>query len=95
MSLITKLFGKKNHSKLFTDTELAQAGACPNCWGQQEYDGKVRELIEDKQIDVNNHETKHAFIQDFVVNHVSGIHLKKGESSLSCPRCKRIYELDQ
>ncbi len=58
----------------------------------QEYDNIVRDLIEDKQIDVNNKESKHAFIQDFVVNYVSGIHLQKGESGLQCPRCNRIAD---
>jgi len=69
----------------------APEGVCPNCWGKQEYDGVVRELVEDKQIDVNNHSANHAFIQDFVVNHVNGIQLKKGNSGLVCSRCHTEY----
>lgn len=79
-------------SKLFKKEELVEAGACPNCWGEQEYDKVVRELIFDKQLDVNNHEAKHSFIQDFVVNHVNGIHLQKGDRGLECPKCKRIVQ---
>jgi len=66
-------------------------GLCPNCWGSQEYDGQIRELYRDKQIDVNNHEANYAFIQDFVVTHLDGIRLKKGANSLECPTCKVQY----
>lgn len=62
-------------------------GYCPNCWGTQEYDNEIRELYKDKQIDVNNHESNYAFIQDFVVKHIDGIKLKRGNNSLECPTC--------
>ena len=81
-------------SKYFKKKELVDVGVCPNCWGEQVYDNVVRELIEDKQIDVNNHESGHAFIQEFVVNHVSGIHLQKGDNGLQCPRCKKLVTKD-
>lgn len=51
----------------------------------------VRELYEDKQVDVNNHKANYAFIQDFIVTRVEGIHLKKGKNSLDCPTCKMKY----
>ncbi len=63
-------------------------GLCPNCWGEQEYDKTIRELYIDKQIDVKNHSANHAFIQNFVVNKIEGIHLKKGDNGLTCPTCK-------
>ncbi len=66
------------------------AGACPVCWGESEYDGEVRQLYKDKQIDVNNHKANHAFIQDFVVTHVDGIRLRKMENGYQCPKCKRV-----
>lgn len=66
-------------------------GLCPNCWGSQEYDGQIRRLYKDKQIDVNNHEANYAFIQDFVVTHLDGIRLKKGANSLECPTCQVQY----
>ena len=62
-------------------------GLCPNCWGTQEYDNQIREMYRDQQIDVNNHEANYAFIQDFVVTHIDGIRLKKGNNSLECPTC--------
>ena len=69
----------------------APEGICPNCWGKQEYDGKIRELYEDKQIEVNNHSANYAFIQEFVVNNVDGIRLKRGNNSLECPTCRVAY----
>ena len=67
-------------------------GYCPNCWGEQEYDRTIRKLYKDKQIDINNHEASHAFIQEFVVNQIEGIHLKKGDNSFDCPTCKRKFK---
>ena len=63
-------------------------GYCPNCWGKQEYDNVIREMYQDKQIDVNNHAANYSFIQDFVINKIDGIHLKKGNNSLECPTCR-------
>ena len=67
----------------------APEGVCPNCWGKQEYDGTVRELIKDKQIDINNNKDAHAFIQKFVVERIDGITLKKGTSGLECQICRK------
>ena len=90
MNIIEKLvtFFSKPHS--VTEKESPE-GYCPNCWGTQEYDNQIREMYKDKQIDVNNHQANYAFIQDFVVNHIDGIRLKKGTSSLECPTCKVRY----
>ena len=66
----------------------APEGVCPNCWGHQGYDNKVRDLLNDKQIDVNNKNAKHAFIQQFVVEHLDGIRLKKdGNNVRTCGVC--------
>jgi hypothetical protein len=66
-------------------------GYCPNCWGKQEYDKQIRELYRDKQVEVNNHEANYAFIQDFIVTYLDGIHLKRGNNGLECPTCKTVY----
>lgn len=67
-------------------------GYCPNCWGEQEYGKNIRQLYRDKQVDINNHESNYAFIQEFVVSHIEGIHLKRGENGLQCPTCKRNFK---
>jgi hypothetical protein len=69
----------------------APNGVCPNCWGAQEYDNQIRDMYIDKQIDVNNNETNHTFIQDFVINKISGIKLQKGDNSFQCPTCRVAY----
>lgn len=66
----------------------APKGVCPNCWGKQEWDKKYFEIAKDKQVDVNNKEANHAFIQYFVVNHLDGIKLKRHESYSKCVYCK-------
>ena len=66
-------------------------GYCPNCWGEQEYDHVIRELYDDKQIDVNKHEAHYAFIQNFMVTYLDGIHLKRGNNSFECPTCHKEY----
>jgi len=89
--MIEKLIAFFSRSKAETEHE-APEGYCPNCWGTQEYDDQIREMYRDKQIDVNNHQSNYAFIQDFIVTHIDGIRLKKGASSLECPTCKVKYE---
>ena len=86
MSIIDNLTQYFNKPK--TETSPEPEGLCPNCWGNQEYDNVIREMYADKQIDVNNHEANHSFIQKFVVERVSGITLKKGNDGYSCPTCK-------
>ena len=86
MTLIETItsFFKKSPAETKSSTP---EGLCPNCWGNQEYDNQIREMYEDKQIDVNNHQANYAFIQDFIVNHIDGIKLKKGNNSFECPTC--------
>ena len=62
-------------------------GYCPNCWGDQEYDNLVRVKYQDAQISVNNHVANYAFIQDFIVTHMSGIKLKSSTKGNECPTC--------
>ena len=88
--MIEKLITFFKRSKEDTKNQVPE-GMCPNCWGKQEYDNQVRELYEDKQIDVNNHEANYAFIQEFMVKHLNGIHLKKGNNSFECPTCHAKY----
>ena len=88
--MIQKLISFFKKSKENTKGETP-SGFCPNCWGKQEYDNQIREMYVDKQIDVNNHEANYAFIQEFMVTHLNGIHLKKGNNSFECPTCKIKY----
>lgn len=69
----------------------APEGLCALCWGYQEYDGKIRELYKDKQVDVNNHKDSYMLIQGFVKEHVDGYQLKDGVVHV-CPNCSELEE---
>lgn len=62
-------------------------GTCPICWGQQNYDGKIREMLVDKQIDINNHKASYMMIQDFMKQNVDGVKLKEGVIT-DCSTCQ-------
>jgi len=89
--MIEKLIRFFKQSPEETKTKVPE-GICPNCWGEQEYDNVIRDMYKDKQIDVNNHKINYAFVQDFVVNRLNGIHLIKGDNSLQCPTCKIKFD---
>ena len=80
-----------SRSKAETKDQVPE-GMCPTCWGVQEYDNVIRELYEDKQIDVNNGKAHYAFIQEYVIANVDGIRLKKGNNGWECPTCRAKYE---
>lgn len=65
---------------------VSPEGICPVCWGRQEYDGKIKILMKDKQIDINNHQASYTFIKEFVVTNIDGIKLKGGIIK-DCPNC--------
>lgn len=69
----------------------APEGVCNLCWGIQEYDGKIREIYRDKQIDVNNHKDSYMLIQKFVKEHIDGYQLKDDEIHV-CPDCPKLGE---
>ncbi len=93
MSLFSKLFGKKQASQIFTNKELLEAGACPNCWGRQDYEGRYVEFVKDKTKSNINHDKEHrkAFVQQFVETHVTGIQLRQEGKHKACPSCKERY----
>lgn len=64
----------------------APDGLCELCWGYQQYDGKVRDLIKDRQVDINNHKDSYMLIENFVKENLEGIKLKEGEIK-TCPSC--------
>ena len=79
---ITHYFINQNNKEEVPSPE----GTCPLCWGRQEYDGKIRDLLKDKQIDVNNHKDSYMIIQDFMKHNIDGITLKEGVVN-DCPNC--------
>ncbi|UCD62032.1 MAG: hypothetical protein JSV59_05570 [Flavobacteriaceae bacterium] len=87
-NFFSNLFKKKKTDEF----DEIPTGVCPNCWGDQEYGNIIREKFKDAQIDVNNRESKHTFIKDFVVTHLDGIKLKSAVHGTECPTCKVKYK---
>ena len=81
-------FFKKPEEK--TVNESPQ-GVCSLCWGYQAYDGKIRKLYKDKQVDVNNHQDSYMLIQGFVKENIDGYKLKDGTVHV-CPNCSELEE---
>lgn len=66
-------------------------GTCSLCWGQQEYDGKIRKILYDKQVDVNNHRDSYMLVQKFVGDHIDGYRLKDDIVHV-CTDCTELQE---
>ncbi len=71
--------------------EPSPEGTCALCWGKQEYDGKIRDLIKDKQIDINNHKDSYMIIQDFMKHNIDGVKLEESVIR-DCPNCSTEQE---
>jgi hypothetical protein len=85
-SILSYFINETNKPK---EDQKTPEGLCPVCWGYQEYDGKLRKLFKDKQIDVNNHLDSYLLIQDFVKKNVDSLKLIEGEVE-SCPTCSKM-----
>ena len=73
------------------DEQERPDGFCPNCWGEQEYDGNFKQILKDAQVDVNNHQSKRAFISSFANKYLSGIKLVNRKDELYCPKCNKLF----
>ncbi|WP_010520638.1 hypothetical protein [Aquimarina agarivorans] len=74
-------------NNLKVNMQQSVASNCPNCWGDQEYDGEIRVKYLDPQISVNNGKRNYTFIKKFVVTYLNGIKLKNSISNMECPTC--------
>jgi len=94
MRFLKKIFGSKKDKINLSNEELVEAGACPNCWGKQEYNDQYVAYTKDQTKSNINHDKDHqkAFVQQFVETHVTGIRLKKDGEFLTCPTCKSKHK---
>ena len=88
---IKTILGTKDDAR--AKMELIDAGACPNCWGSQEYDNQFKEFVEDKTKANIEGDTPKTFIQQFVETNVTGIRLKSEEDRFRCPSCEGGYKV--
>jgi len=89
MNIIEKIIEHLNKPQEETKN-TAPEGLCSVCWGFQEYDQKIRVLVNDRQIEISNHQTNDMILRAFVKEHISGIHLQEGEVH-TCPSCSADY----
>lgn len=66
---------------------------CPVCWGYQQYDNEIRNVFQDKHIDVKNHKDKYMKVQKFMVEHLNGIEYKNGKIKKSLSKIKKDKKL--
>lgn len=85
MDIIDKLISFFQKPKEDTKNDTPE-GLCPVCWGHQQFDGKIRVLLEDKQIDINNHKIARPFFEEIITKHVDGVKLKEAVT-IPCPDC--------
>lgn len=70
-----------NHLKNEGNTQdfIISEANIPNGWGHQQYDGKIRDMLKDRQIDINNHKDSYMAIQEFLKQNIDGFQLKEPE----------------
>lgn len=93
MNFFKNLFNKKNKVNLSND-ELIVAGACPNCWGKQEYGDQYIEFSKDYTKSNINKDKQHqkAFVQQYIETGITGIQLKRDGEYLTCPKCNAKHK---
>ena len=94
MSLFKRLFDKKEGDPSPSETDLLEEGVCPNCWGQQDYDGKYIALVKDQTKSNINNDAAHkkAFVQQFIETGITGIRLKREGDLQVCLKCAGKYK---
>ena len=94
MGFFKKIFGGKKKSIDLTESELIEAGACPNCWGMQEYENEYKAFSDDQTKANINHDKAHqkAFVQQFIETNITGIKLQRDGNQSVCLKCKTKYK---
>lgn len=69
----------------------APEGYCPNCWGEQQYEGKFRDVLEKEHIDLNNVEENLGWIEAYVIENFEGIKVRDEDGRKICPACHREH----
>lgn len=87
--------GKKNKKdkEVFTEEELVAQGICPDCWNEMAYYNEYMTFVEDRtKSDIHGpKDQKKGFIEEFVQDNITGIHLKNDHNRHYCPNCEKEY----
>lgn len=82
-------------SKLFSKSKPeieAPEGACPNCWGRQEYQDKIFEAVRKKGIDIKKLELEKGWIRAYAMENLSKLWLEDRDGASTCPTCHVEYK---
>ena len=66
-------------------------GYCPNCWGNQEYEGKFFEAVKNEGVDIDQVDDRKGWVLDYAEKHLAGIQLKSRGKNIVCESCKVTY----
>lgn len=72
-----------------SSTEKAPLAICPNCWGEQKWDGEFYKLNKGNKL-VGNEQIYNNFINKFVESNISGIAI--GKDPYECQTCKITFK---
>jgi hypothetical protein len=89
MSIIDNIKTSFNKNKNHETTEQAPEGICPNCWGNQNWDGDFYEVMKGNKNDKRDY-TYNNFINKIVETNISGITIHK--DTYTCKTCQIKYK---
>jgi hypothetical protein len=89
MSIIDNIKTSFNKNKNHETTEQAPEGICPNCWGNQNWDGDFYEVMKGNKNDKRD-DTYNNFINKIVETNISGITIHK--DTYTCKTCQIKYK---
>lgn len=84
MKILAFIKAKLNNKK---EVSVPQ-GYCPNCWGRQEYQGKLFDSVHNEGINKHNINSKIGWIQAYTEKYLSGIQLQQIDNKLACRACQ-------
>jgi len=91
MDILKSLTNLLKRRKTLTPDDVPE-GFCPNCWGRQEYGGKLYEAIKNENVDIETLSSKKGWIQEYADKHLGAIQLKYEDDMLVCRKCKLTYQ---
>ncbi|MFT7441734.1 MAG: hypothetical protein ACI9Q3_000093 [Maribacter sp.] len=89
MNIIQNIKNYFNSKSEGNPSANAPEGICPNCWGQQEWEGEFYKLNKGNKL-VGNDQTYANFIHKIVETNIEGITIK--EDSYDCETCNINYK---
>ena len=78
-----------------TSSPTSQESHCPNCWGRQEYNGRVLKVVRNEKIDLNNIDQKKGWVDAYFIRYFEGLKLRTSQPELVCATCNVSYRPEE